>query len=655
MLHRKWLLILLLTTLLGSIFPILLFADSCPCHDDPDEPCVRQQRTLEWIEFPETVTYTGEEEDSVYYDRVDDVDEGVWVIIETVPGGSCYECAQTYVLYCPEERLKETNTGYRIEPSFPADDIVFDMTECSPATRYTVRTAIIGADEDYSNAWARVANVLTNPGLILDSSRGNAPADQVWSVRISLDCLDFLVARLRGNNDNTLIMGPVETEIGNSIVSTDPDNPGIVRFGWSASEGEVDADLACSKAEAAQPTQAERYQKEHTLTTAKQVAAGAPQGYSYKKAGAPGVPKNAVSMATSVSSVTKPGAGGTSSKFSSVIVWIRFADDSDYVYWEEIKEIYDKSGKLVSRTTDRGDSSSRIGSSRAHVRGDLTDESRSRWIYTLWGGSPSTPFIVPSQLGEGEYDEIELITPAGTTLDLSAFTPSSSGINAKEAITIHADNIALAPGASLEDFMNPSPAVLPGVNRMHIVAPEAASVASGWNTVGIVVVNLSGSADLFTVRWEDENGWVYPGKRDLFLPPGGASLVEIPIVVAGSTEGASNLSLHVSAESLGTASRTVELLMSTQPEEGIPEEVISCTEQIGTASGTYYKKNGHRRYWVPVSRRLKFFRDELAAYRHCSKLGPCVKIVESWLKTAELKDQRELADVFWHAFERANR
>jgi hypothetical protein len=102
-------------------------------------------------------------------------------------------------------------------------------------------------------------------------------------------------------------------------------------------------------------------------------------------------------------------------------------------------------------------------------------------------------------------------------------------------------------------------------------------------------------------------------------------------------------------------SKTWDTLKTAEPEPAIPDDTRSCAEDLGEASGSDYKASGYSRYRVPVSQHLDFFRDEIDAYLGCSKLGPCAQALKIWLIQAPLDLQTELAEVFWEAFQEANR
>ncbi|MBU0595906.1 hypothetical protein KJ567_04400, partial [Candidatus Bipolaricaulota bacterium] len=98
-----------------------------------------------------------------------------------------------------------------------------------------------------------------------------------------------------------------------------------------------------------------------------------------------------------------------------------------------------------------------------------------------------------------------------------------------------------------------------------------------------------------------------------------------------------------------------DTLKTAEPEPAIPDDTRSCAEDLGEASGSDYKASGYRGYRVPPSQHLDFFRDEIDAYITCSKLGPCARALKAWLSQAPRELQKQLAEIFWEAFEEANR
>jgi len=665
------------------------FGADCNCHDDPDDPCVRQSLELDSLYFP----YWDDETDEqmVFHERMQ-AGDSCWVLIEVVPGACSGQCAQIYVLYVPD--LEVEDEGFTLTPGAggrEASKTVFSMVECSPASSLFIRIAVIVQDGDYDDAMESLGPPWLEPHRRFEEE-GERSAwvaeDKGWSLRIERgpdNHLDWLYSLLLAeDDDNVSVIGIWGLSASNTGGLWTQDRvsatgPGYMRAWFRQVSEEVAADLACSKEEAAKPTRAETHMESKTLDTAGQVTAGAPPGFSVKPAGAAGVPAHATKMSTSVSGTSRALTGGGTARTAQRVVVIEFDDDSIYVYWEFLKVETDADGRLVGWTRDRGDGASRAGSSRSKVRGELTDARLKR--YSAWGGSANTPFVISAppavpEAQDGPFEVIELTTPAGATLDLSALrsTGGFAGVAAQpalvaeESIILHTDELRLAPGASTSTLMTPQPRIHPGVTELRLLAPEAVPVLVGGNTLLLPVANLSSSSAFATVAWDDPRGWSGAGSMTLDLGPGELGYAEIPVRVpetAGGIGTASGLVVTADADGLPSVSVEVLLILSDSleapelvvapAEEGIPGEIIACAEQIGAASGTDYKNSGMRRYRVPEGQRLGFFLDELAAYRGCPVLGDCVDAVEAWLADAGSEDQIELAGIFWDAFQAANR
>ena len=661
----------------------------CNCHDDPDDPCVRQSLELDSLHFP----YWDNETDGqmVFHKRMQ-AGDSCWVLVEVVPGACSGQCAQIYVLYVPD--LEVEDRGFTLTPGADgreASKTVFSMVECSPASRLFIRIAVIVQDGDYDDAMESLGPTWLEPHRRFEEEGGRSAwvaEDTGWSLRIERgpdNHLDWLYRLLLAEDDDNVsvigIWGLWASNTGGLWTEdrVSATGPGYMRAWFRQTSEEVAADLACSKEEAAKPTRAETHMAAKTLETAGQVTAGAPPGFSVKPGGAAGVPAHATTMSTSVSGTSRALTGGGTVRTAQKVVVIEFDDDSIYVYWEFLTVETDADGRLVGWTRDRGDSASRAGSSRSNARGELTDARLKR--YAAWGGSPNTPFVISAppivpEAQDGPFQIIELTTPAGATLDLSALRVSGGfadvaaqpALVAEESLILCTDELRLAPGASPATLMTPQPRILPGVAELRLLAPEAVPVLVGGNTLLLPVANLSGSSASTVVAWDDLRGWSGAGSATLDLGPGELGYVEIPIHVPETADGmgtTSGLVVTAGADGLPGASVEVLLILSdtleapelaiATTEAGIPEGIVACAEQIGEASGTDYKNSGFRRYRVPEGQRLAFFIEELAAYRGCPVLGVCVDAVEAWLDSARSEDQIELAGIFWDAFQAANR
>lgn len=650
----------------------------------------------------------------MFHDRLDESgDSELWVLLQAVPLGPCRsDCQQIYIWYAPS--LDVDARDFVLRPS-GVDDVVFSMVECEPRHDGSIRLALIEEDESYAVAMARALDWV--PQTMIMSEQGARSSSLLgssgWSLRAEAaadNLIDLVFDELMEDprNDNILgiraVDGPVFAgglETVRRIESTT--GPGWVDVTFRLFSENVPCDLACTPEEAAAPTQAEQHLNSQTLEQAAQTAAAAPVGHHVAASGTAGVPANAVSRSTLVSSTSHTSASGAVTHFVKRLIVLRFEDDSVYVYLEEEKTTRDASGEPVSRTRSRGDGASRAGAARSSVRGELVDASLRGASYRGWGSLGHTPYIVAAPppllsfapgLGSWSYDEIEWNVPAGGTLDLTpvvAGSPTSpdpaailfgvaQGIAANRSITLRADRVVLPEAVALEQAMTPAPQQLPGVDEIFVPTLTEAGVVVGEGSLMIPWVCLSGEPQAITAVWADERGWVVPGSRSLTLASGEMGWLDVPYSIdadAACVGEVSCFTLELRSDRLGSQTVVVDLWLGTptEPEEaaaleaiatptvdeppvaepGIPQEVIACTEQIGTASGIDYKNSGLRNYRVPVSQRLGFFEDELEAYEGCPVQGACVEIVLDFLATADASEKNELASIFWDAFSAANR
>ena len=718
----------------GMFSPILGFAEKgCVCFDPPDDPCIAQALTLTSIEFPHQVLRDGEYVDSCYHSALYEPfeDSEVWVIIQVEPGGDCYECAQTYVLYRPRLDVKSAE-GFEFavnDPGFTASNVVFSMTECSPLTPYKVTAAIIEEDQSYMDVLKRLARIVPLRGLaVLDrtGSHGEEAAEEKgWSMRIEAPILQNIYHAIvydayQGNkpedewerNSNDIVLGIASWSVhGLNVVGLVksprlPKETGKICLCTRASSEEVSGGSGCSREDAARETQAEAFQKTVTLNNSpeaphppplQQIINNSPSGFHYYGPGSANLPKNSVGMEVTKRTIVKTGPNNSTVILKLAVVVIRFEDYSDYVYWGDVEECSDQEGNITSGTYDRGDGASRIGSKRSRSRSDFWKADILQTHRYVWGSSVGSPLalseIIDLSTADGpSVDEIVITTGAGGTLDLTGLGPASSlfgtsgsvkpSLVANDAITIYADDILLDPGDSLSDLMSPVPTVKPGIDGFHLILPEGVGVLTGEDILPIGVMSWSSSPQTVSLSWQDSRGWVAPGTMPVYLPAGGMTVVNLLIHVpegADLISSSSMLTFTGISQSLGSTESICELIASTsvdaddvlaQPTEeapaepavveepaepGIPEEILACTEDLGEASGTDYKNSGLRRYKVSPSKRLKFFKDEIDAYLDCNKLGPCARTVKAWLQQASLELQKELAEIFYTAFQKANR
>ncbi|MBN1511427.1 MAG: hypothetical protein JXB13_05385 [Phycisphaerae bacterium] len=705
--------------LLNALSPVAAASSECRCHDAPDAPCIRQWLELVSIEFPYEVWTGNRWEESVFHDRLDEAgDSELWVLIQVVPLGPCRsDCQQIYVWYAPN--LDVAGRDFALRPS-GVDDVVFSMLECDPRHDCQIRIALIEEDESYADAMTRALFWVPRSMMMSEQGARNpwTLGAAGWSLRAEAatdNAIDLVFAKLMQDtsNDNIIGIRAVDCPVFAGGLSTtrrieNTTGPGWVDVTFRRFAEEIPCDLACSPQQAAAPTQAEQHLKAQTLEDAARTAAAAPAGHHVAASGVVGVPANAVSRSTLVSSTSHTSLGGTVSRFVRRLIVIRFEDDSVYVYLEEEKTARDASGGIVSRTRSRGDGASRAGAERSSVRGELVDASLRGATYRGWGSLGQTPYIVAAPpplasfapgLGRLMYDEIEWTVPAGEGLDLTGAVGASAaeavnplavalgvaaGIAADQSITLHADTLILPDGVSLEQTMTPAPQQLPGVDEILIPTLPEAGISVGEGSLAIPLVCLSGDPQEMTAVWADERGWTAPGSQVLTLGAGEMGWLDVPYWIdadAARVGEGSRFTLDVTSDKLGTQTMTIDLLLGapTEPgdagppetvaapsvadsetpadnrEAGIPREVIDCVEQIGTASGTDYKNSGLRNYRVPVSQRVSFFEDELEVYDGCPVQGACVEIVLDFMAIADASEKSELAAIFWDAFHAANR
>ncbi len=716
------------------LFSVLGFAEeSCACYDQPDDPCIAQALTLTSIEFPHQVLRDGEYVDSCFHDALYEFGENseVWVIIQVDPGGNCYECAQTYILYRPRLNVKSgEDFEFAVnDPGFTASNVVFSMSECSPRTPYKVTAAIIEEDQNYTDVLKRLAKIVPLRGFAVLNTTGSRKKETAeekgWSIRIEAPILQNIYHAIvydayQGNkpedewerNSNDIVLRITSWPVhGLDFVGLRksprlPKETGEIRLRTSASSEEVSGDFGCSREAAARETQAEAFHKTATMNNSpgaphppplQQIINNSPSGFHCYGPGSANLPKNSVGMEVTKRTIVNAGPNNSIVILKLATVVIRFKDYSDYVYWNDVEECIDQEGNITSGTYDRGDGASRIGSKRSRSRSDFWKADILQTHRYVWGSSVGSPLalseIIDLSTADGpSVDEIVITTGAGGTLDLTGLGPVSSlfgtsgsvkpSLVANDAITIYADDILLDPGDSLSDLMSPVPTVKPGIDGFHLILPEGVGVLTGEDILPIGVMSWASSPQTVSLSWQDSRGWVAPGTMPVYLPSGGMTFVNLLVHVpegADLVSSSSMLTFTGISQSLGSTESICELIASTSvdaddvlaqpteeasaepavaeepPEPGIPEEILTCTEDLGEASGTDYKNSGFRRHKVSPSKRLKFFKDEIDAYLDCNKLGPCARTVKTWLQQASLELQKELAEIFYTAFQKANR
>lgn len=551
------------------------------------------------------------------------------------------------------------------------------------------------------------------------SRTGAAAAERGWSVRVAESMLNNLYGILNdGDNEVVMpriqrVTDPSalpfnaeefeewqwwetpEPKMTGTIIY-DEDGQGIVRLYLRGKWRRSDV-CGCSKEDAAREMQAEAFQKTATMNNSpeaphpsplQQIINTSPSGFHHYGPGSANLPKNSVGMQVTKRTIVKAGPNNSTVILKLAVVVIRFEDYSDYVYWDDVKECIDQEGNITSGTYDRGDGASRIGSKRSRSRSDFWKVDILKNHRYVWGSSVGSPLALSeiidlSTADVPSVDEIVITTGAGGTLDLTELPATSAPVlAANRRITINADNILLDPGGSLSDLMSPVPTVKPGMDGIRLLLPEAVGVLTGDDILPIGVMSWASSPQTVSVSWQDSRGWGAPGTMPVYLPAGGMTFVNLLIHVpegADLVSSSSMLTFTGISQSLGSTESICELIASTSvdaddvlaqpteeepaepavaeepPEPGIPEEILTCTEDLGEASGTDYKNSGFRRHKVSPSKRLKFFKEEIDAYLGCSKLGPCARTVKTWLQQASLELQKELAEIFYTAFQKANR
>jgi len=633
----------LLTALIvvGMFSPILGAAEeSCACYDQPDDPCIAQALTLTSIEFPHQVLRDGEYVDSCFHDALYEFGENseVWVIIQVDPGGRCYKCAQTYILYRPRLDVKSgEDFEFTVnDPEFTASNVVFSMAECAPRTPYTVTAAIIEEDQDYMDVLKRLAKVVPIRGFSVLNTTGSRKEEAAettgWSIRIEAPILRNIVNAIAYDthdsrtpedeweqNNNDIVLKTTKWTIGSLELGglgysyRTPEKNGKLTLNIRASSEEVSGGYGCSREDAARETQAEALLKKTQLnnspnaphpSTVREIVNNTPAGYHESPAGSPNLPPGAVRMSVLKSATRTTGANGAS-VFKAVSVAIRFQDGSDYFYQDSVKDWTSSGGESSSGSYHRADGASRNGSERSKSRKDDWDVSK-RWTqHYVWGSSADEPLRVweifdPSDRPDLEVDELVITTGAGGTLDLTGLGPAGSlfgtsgsveaPLVANDAIAIHADNVLLDAGRTLSDMGSNPPRVHPGVDGFRLILPEGVGVLIGENVLPIGVMSWSSVPQTMSLSWEDSKGWVAPGTMPVHLPAGGMTFVNLLIDVpegADLVSSSSMLTFIAIQQALGSAEGICELIASTsvdaddvlsQPADRTPAEPAATEE-----------------------------------------------------------------------------
>lgn len=601
---RTPLLALLLIALLASSAWTGTESD-CRCHDRPDFPCVRQEITLENIEFP----ITGEKAKiSLYYERLEAGDSEVWLLIETVPAGACGECAQTYVLFAPKRDVGDWD--YRLfnetDPRLTASRVVFSMIECYEASELSMRMAIV-TEDDYDETMELLApfvrpDLKQGQGLLLAATgdREESEAeDSGWSVRLQGAWLDSLFDRVTQDEDNKVVL-PITPIKTSPTMDNVPSERNVMEdnapaTGWIAvklrgNAYSIGCSLRCSKD--APPTDAEKHLKGRQLCELATFATTASPGFTSETAPGKNLPANAAQQ-TSVHKTTYKRSDGATVEVIVVVRVIQFGDDSHYLESYTLYRVTTKDGKVQEYVRDCLQSAWLLGSDSARLRALLETYKAQEVVHQYTGGSPSNPLTLPDAVDwtgatGGVPDEIRITVPSGTALDLTAF-PTGTGpfLVARESITIRADTILSPEGATLESLMSPSPRLMPGVDELTLVAPEVVSVSTEPDILGIVVANQSSDRETVSLGLSDTQGWVLPETRELSLAAGQAAAVWIHVSAGseGTAAATSVLTVTASSERLGDVRELVELrLVSPTPVVGASEGTAQA--ETGSPAGT---------------------------------------------------------------------
>ena len=549
--------------------------EDCTCHDRPGPPCVRQRIILEDIVFP----VGNAAHDTYLYEAGQDSE--VWVLIETVPSGSCRACAQTYVLYAPERDVK-SDRDYHL---FTSDDdaltysnVVFSMIECSPATSLTMRISIIEEDAAYSDCVRSISPYLSE-GLRFGQTgdpEGSNAEDTGWSTRIDGAWLDTIADLLGEGAGNQIILSAT------SAAGVTMDGSTTERSLWEFHDAQnddrwvklkirgesqtVDCTLTCSEEDT--PTQAEAYFASTKLCDLAAFAANAQPGYT-EVTSAASLPTNVVKQETSVKKETRTLSNGTKIEYVFIVRVLRFRDGSVYVESYAIKRVIGPDGKATETIRDCLQATSQRGFDRYKIRSLLETANQTGTTLAFSGGSPSAALRigVPTDAACESIampDRLEIAVPSGTVLDLTSLVSSGGAAQAQilawESITIHADEILAPEGCSIETLLFPAPEVVPSEGRLILMAPEAVTIAPGNDRIDVILANLTGADVSVSLTSSDEQDWAVPAERSLFLAPGEAIVEMFTVQVDESALGqTSHLSITASAEDVSDETRIVEL------------------------------------------------------------------------------------------------
>jgi hypothetical protein len=671
---RRWPVFLLACFVLGMTLSMPSRGASegnCPCNDRPRQPCLRQQITLEGIDFELGDTSIPNAAHTALYETSD---SEVWVLIETVPSGACRACAQTYVLYAPERDVK-SDKPYSLfsasDPSLTASRTVFLMTECTVASSLSIRIAIIEEDDSYAHSLAYLAPYLTSGLLFGETGSRAATAAEAtgWSARLDGAWLDSLVSRLtlHSGNDVVLPASHVSFPVMDGYAST---TAAGVKYGtathWvsitlrgestTLPSGQLKCDMGDS------PTQAETHLSGTKLCELSSHATTADPGYTEVTASS-ALPSGVVKQSTSVKKETYTRGDGSKVELIFMVRVVEFADGSIYVEVYSMKRVIATDGTVVETVRDCLQSTSLRGFDRSKIRSLLETATPAGVVHTLSGGSPQAPLSLSTPMDAAcgiasTPDHLVIALPSGAVLDATGLQDSAALVQAPhllawQSVTIWADEIALPAGATLESTIFPAPRRLAAIDSLALWVPEAVSVGLAGDRLDVVVANRSGAPSLVSLSLADDLGWVAQETREVSLASGQVAVIAIS-VTPGSSEAVgtmSRLSLAATAEGLTPITVTVELRLGAQEEAGTQQPTgrtvatTSVPENATSAARTLAWKGGYLGRSDPSQRWDASENDPSQFCEPCGHTPMCVLCMEWDLQQWQLARQKSLSDL----------
>lgn len=646
---------------------------NCPCNDRPKQPCLRQQVTLEGIDF-ELRTFRASSDNAAHTALHEASDSEVWVLIETMPSGACRACAQTYVLYAPERDVKASQT-YSLftanDPALSVSRTIFLMTECTPASSLSIRMAIIEEDDSYSDSLAFLAPYLT--GGLLFGGTGDRAASAAeargWSARLDGAWLDSLVSRLTLDSDNDVVLPPTAVSSipmdGSASTRTVGTEYGLlprwVKVTLRGTPSTLPAgQLKCDAGDS--PTQAETHLSGRKLCELASLAATATPGYTEVTASS-SLPSGADKQSTSVRKETVARSDGSKVELVFMVRVLEFGDGSICVEVYSIKRVIAKDGTVVETVRDCLQSTSLRGFDRSKIRSLLETATTTGVVHTLSGGSPQAPLVL-STPGDDACgmasmpDHLVVTLPSGSVLDATELQESAAiartpRLLAWQSVTIHADEVALPAGATLESAISPTPRRLSAIDGLAVWVLEGVTVGPAGDRLDVVVANRSGTPAIVSLSLADDRGWVTSETRELSLVSGQAAVVAIS-VTPGSSEAVgttSRLSVLASAEGLTPISSTVELQLGAREEQepqqptGTAIASVSIPSDVSMAARTLAWKGGYLGRTNPSQRWDASENDPSQYCEPCGRTPMCIVCMEWDLQQWQLYREKSLSDL----------